>query len=424
MAAIQSKNRAELRQSIGYQLGACTVGTASANTDTVTLKDTINLFGGDDEYNGSWIVVTDATDNTVNIRRITDYTASTNLITVSPALSFNVASGDAYEIYDNDLPPARIHDFINRAISGITRKGAPQTTDFSLHSSSEVYAYSLPSDLTGLQKVEYRKKYFGKSLLTCDAVFDEVTTGVSSVVVDEEDHREGQAANKMVIPSSTGINTILISDSITSTNISGYTHVEFFIKTNVALTAGQFSLRLSAAANNATSGVYEDVAVPATSADTWTHHRIALSSAENLTAIISVGLIQVADIGAATVSIDDIKVSRDYGAAYEEIHRNFYTIDRANRRLVFDENARAVVRNSLLKLTGVKKPTLLTSDTTSCDVEPEFIIQKASSMALLARSDRSAERREAAQLDSERMNLQAEQTLARSQTPQRCVWID
>ena len=71
MAAIQSKNRAELRQSIGYQLGACTVGTASANTDTITLKDTINLFGGDDEYNGSWIVVTDATDNTVNIRRIT-----------------------------------------------------------------------------------------------------------------------------------------------------------------------------------------------------------------------------------------------------------------------------------------------------------------------------------------------------------------
>ena len=253
---------------------------------------------------------------------------------------------------------------------------------------------------------------------------DEVTSGVSCVVVDEEDHREGQAANKMVIPSGTGINTILISDSITSTNISGYTHVEFFIKTNVALTAGQFSLRLSAVANNATSGVYEDVAVPATSADTWTHHRIALSSAENLTAIISVGLVQVADIGAATVSIDDIKVSRDYGAAYEEIHKNFYTIDRANRRLVFDENARAVVRNSLLKLTGVKKPTLLTSDTTSCDVEPEFIIQKASSMALLARSDRSAERREAAQLDSERMNLQAEQTLARSQTPQRCVWID
>ena len=124
MAVIQAKTRAELRQSIGYQLGACTVGTASANTDTITLKDTINLFGGDDEYNGSWIVVTDATDITVNIRRITDYTASTSLITVSPALSFNVASGDAYEIYDNDIPPARIHDFINRSISSITRKGA------------------------------------------------------------------------------------------------------------------------------------------------------------------------------------------------------------------------------------------------------------------------------------------------------------
>tara|TARA_R100000008_G_scaffold86653_1_gene80673 strand:+ start:108 stop:1382 length:1275 start_codon:yes stop_codon:yes gene_type:complete len=424
MAVIQAKTRAELRQSIGYSLGACTVGTASANTDTITLKDTINLFGGDDEYNGSWIVVTDATDNTVNIRRITDYTASTNLITISPALSFNVASGDSYEIYDNDLPPARIHDFINRSISSITRKGAPAMTDFTLHSSREVYSYALPSDLIGLQKVEYRNKYFGKSLLTCDSAFDENVTGVTSVVVDEEDHREGVGANKMVIPSGTSTNAILISDSISSTDISGYTHIEFWIKTNVALTAGQFAVRVSAVANNATSGVYEDVSVPATSVDTWTHHRVAFSSAENLTAIISVGLIQVADIGAATVSIDDIKVSRDYGASYEEIHRNFYTIDRANRRLVFDENARAFINNSLIKLTGVKKPTLLTADSTSCDVEPEYIIQKATAMALLARSDRSSERREAAQLDSERMNLLAEQTLAKSQTPQRCVWID
>ena len=194
MAAIQAKNRAEIRQSIGYQLGACTVGAATTNGSTTTLVDTINLFGGDDEYNGSWIVITDATDNTVGIRRITDYTASSNTITFAPALSFSSATNDAYEIYANDVPPARIHDFINRAISGITRKGAPQTTDFTLHSSSEVYSYSLPSDLIGLQKVEYRKKYFGKSLLTCDSVFDEVTGGVTSVVVDDEDHREGQAA--------------------------------------------------------------------------------------------------------------------------------------------------------------------------------------------------------------------------------------
>jgi len=130
------------------------------------------------------------------------------------------------------------------------------------------------------------------------------------------------------------------------------------------------------------------------------------------------------DIGVATVSIDNIEATRDYGSYYEELHRNFYTIDRANRRIVLDETARATVRNSLIKLTGVKKPTLLTADSTSCDIEPEYIIQKTTAMALLARSDRSSERREAAQLDSERMNLLAEQTLAKSQTPQRCVWID
>ena len=90
MPAIQAKNRAEIRQSIGYQLGACTVGAATTNGSTTTLVDTINLFGGDDEYNGSWIVITDATDNTVGIRRITDYTASSNTITFAPHYLFLV----------------------------------------------------------------------------------------------------------------------------------------------------------------------------------------------------------------------------------------------------------------------------------------------------------------------------------------------
>tara|TARA_R110002020_G_scaffold422452_1_gene631581 strand:- start:186 stop:1454 length:1269 start_codon:yes stop_codon:yes gene_type:complete len=422
MAAIQSKTRQELRLSIGYQLGAVNSSTTTAAGTTNTFIDD-SLFGGNDNYNGYWVVFTSG-NNSGTIARIKDYDSSTYKITLQNYLSSIVASGTTYEMYDSDVPPARIHDFINRSISTITRKGAPPMTDFTLHTSRQVYSYALPSTMIGVQKVEYRQKYFAKSLFSCDSVFDEVTSGVTSVVVDTKDYRQGSGANKMVIPSGTGTNAILISDSISSTDISGYTHLEFWIKSNVALTAGQFAVRVSAVANNATSGVYEDVSVPATSVDTWTHHRVALSSAENLTAIISVGLIQVADIGAATVSIDNIEATRDYGSLYEEVHKNFYTIDRANSRLVFDANARAVTSHSLLKLTGVNKPTLLTAESTSCDVEPEYIIHKSTAMALNARSDRSADRRQASQLDAERYNLLAEQILAKSQTPQRCIWVD
>ena len=50
--------------------------------------------------------------------------------------------------------------------------------------------------------------------------------------------------------------------------------------------------------------------------------------------------------------------------------------------------ARAVASHSLLKLTGVNKPTLLTAESTSCDIEPEYIIHKSTAMALNGPSNR------------------------------------
>ena len=420
MAAIQSKTRQELRLSIGYQLGAVNSSTTTAAGTTNTFIDD-SLFGGNDNYNGYWVVFTSG-NNSGTIARIKDYDSSTYKITLQNYLSSIVASGTTYEMYDSDVPPARIHDFINRSISTITRKGAPPMTDFTLHTSRQVYSYALPSTMIGVQKVEYRQKYFAKSLFSCDSVFDEVTSGVTSVVVDSEDYREGSASNKMVVASATSTNAVLISDSMSSTDLSGYTHIELWIKCSASLSAGDLAVRLSASANAGTST--DQVSIPATSANTWTHHRIALNNPYSNTAIISVGIVQVVDTGTPTIHVDDIRVTRDYGSYYEEVHKNFYTIDRANSRLVFNENARAVTSHSLLKLTGVNKPTLLTAESTSCDVEPEYIIHKSTAMALNARSDRSADRRQASQLDAERYNLLAEQILAKSQTPQRCIWVD
>ena len=420
MAAIQSKTRQELRLSIGYQLGAVNSSTTTAAGTTNTFIDD-SLFGGNDNYNGYWVVFTSG-NNSGTIARIKDYDSSTYKITLQNYLSSIVASGTTYEMYDSDVPPARIHDFINRSISTITRKGAPPMTDFTLHTSRQVYSYALPSTMIGVQKVEYRQKYFAKSLFSCDSVFDEVTSGVTSVVVDSEDYREGSASNKMVVASATSTNAVLISDSMSSTDLSGYTHIELWIKCSASLSAGDLAVRLSASANAGTST--DQVSIPATSATTCTHHRIALNNPYSNTAIISVGIVQVVDTGTPTIHVDDIRVTRDYGSYYEEVHKNFYTIDRANSRLVFDANARAVTSHSLLKLTGVNKPTLLTAESTSCDVEPEYIIHKSTAMALNARSDRSADRRQASQLDAERYNLLAEQILAKSQTPQRCIWVD
>ena len=60
---VQGRTRKELRQAIGYNLGALKVGTATDGT-TETLIDNKTLRGGDDTYNGKLIVITDASDGT------------------------------------------------------------------------------------------------------------------------------------------------------------------------------------------------------------------------------------------------------------------------------------------------------------------------------------------------------------------------
>ena len=54
MAVLQGRTRAQLRQSIGYNLGAITVGTAYDAGSTTTLIDAIRFEGGDDNYNGKY----------------------------------------------------------------------------------------------------------------------------------------------------------------------------------------------------------------------------------------------------------------------------------------------------------------------------------------------------------------------------------
>ena len=76
MAVIQGRTRQQLRQSIGYNLGAIRTGTAYDAGSTTTLIDT-NLRGGDDNYNGSWIIVSDATNSSnIETRIVSDYVAS------------------------------------------------------------------------------------------------------------------------------------------------------------------------------------------------------------------------------------------------------------------------------------------------------------------------------------------------------------
>lgn len=421
MAVIVGQTREELRKSIGHNLGAIRVGTMTGSGSTSTGVDA-EMPNADDHENGNHIVFTSGT-NDGSIRIQTSYVgSSTTFTTRGDVLAASTADGDTYESWDEDMPPARVHDMIDRAVRTITRKGAPPSTDISLHTYRDRRNYEFPTAFVGLQHLNYRSSYTWTSIHNCNTVFDELVDTDVTASADGEDYASGNSANKFVLAAGLGATDIIASDNISSLDLSGYDTVEFWIKSTVALTAGQLRLRLSASSSAAATT--EDLDIPATSAGTWTRHQVALANPHSDTAIISVGLIHTSDIGAATVWLDEVRAFVEDSSIWSRVSRANYTRDKDRRELVLNGTAYNQTRYSLLKMEGYKKPTALTADSSTCDVEPEYLIMRTTAWLMRARGNRYAGRREADHLEAERLEGLAELWMSRQRLPQGTIWVD
>ena len=88
MPVIQGRTREQLRQHIGYALGALYVSSASTDGSTTTLVDNTLVLGGADNHIGKWMRLTSGDDDGA-VRRITDSAVSSNVTT------FTISNPDA-----------------------------------------------------------------------------------------------------------------------------------------------------------------------------------------------------------------------------------------------------------------------------------------------------------------------------------------
>ena len=421
MAVLLAQTREELRVSIGYNLGAVYVSTMTSSGSSTTFVDA-TLEQVDDYINGFWFVGTSGS-NDGEIRPINDFTGSSGTGTIRGDALASTADGDTYEVWDKDMPPHRLHDFINRAIRMMPRKASPPSTDLSLHSSREIRLYDVPTDLVGIEEIWYRAAEDREDIDNCDAAWSESKDNDVEIIRSEEDKREGSASNKFEIADGLGAGDMIATQDISTKDLTGMTHIEGWLKTDTAITAGQLQIILSTTANAGTAK--ETLNIPAISdTRTWTRFRIAMSNPEDCSAIISVGLKYTADIGAAIVHLDGVEATQNDSGQWERLHWNLWDIDRDQRKIRFTPEAAAHVGHSALKLAGRKKPAILSADATSCDIEPEWIIQKTSALAMRARSDRTADQRQAAMLEAERYDVLAAFALRKIQGPGRIRWVD
>ena len=383
MPVIQGRTRKQLRQSIGYSLGAMQTGTTYDAGSTTTLIS-LTFTGGDDNHNGKWITVFDTSNSdSAETRLVSDYTASAYRITLGQALSFATVAGDTYELWDSPYSPDAIHDFINQSIISVTGNAYDPIENISLHGDGYQTRFDIPSNISMISRVDYRHKVSSTRIHACNATFDEKTDGDFTQSLDTKDKKQGTQSLKMVIAAGASAGDF-VTDSITSKDLSQYDYIEMWGKSTVATSAGNLKLLLDDTAS--CGSPLETLSIPALSANTWTFVRMALSNPNTDTAIISVGLEYDSDLGACTVWIDDISAVENDTAEWTTLDRRNWRIDKEARDLILGRDGHDVVGYSLMKIVGGDKPALLSSDATATEVDENFIIANATNLALISTS--------------------------------------
>jgi hypothetical protein len=390
MAVIQGRTRAQLRRSIGYNLGAVYVSSASGNS-TATNEITDNtLIGADDNHNGKWVVFNDASGTAGQVTRVSDYTSSSTKLEVSPALAANPATSDSYELWDAEFNPAVIDDFLNQAIIESTGHAWDPVESLAFHTDGGTLRLDVPSGISMVRDLFYRNSVDFTRLHACATTFDEVSipTGFT-LSLDTKDKKQGTQSLKISLADGASPGAF-IADSITATDISAYDTIEMWVKVtgiSSALVAGNLKLHLDDGTVTADGNDKESLNIPAISPDTWTFARMSLGNPESDTAIASVGLEHDADLGAGvTIWIDDISVVKNDTARWIKLPRHLWWIDKEAKDVVMDSYVHGVARYNLLKLVGGDKPALLSADSDTSEISERYLIAAATARAFAANS--------------------------------------
>ena len=376
MAAIQSRTREQIRRSIAANLDQPPSGTVTSNGDATTLVDA-NYIGGDDEFNGGWLVFTSGTNDGL-IRRVTDYTSSTGTFSFKPAATANTQANDTYEFWRSEYPPDRIHEFINQALIQRTPRGLVTDEDISNHGHSSDSRHDIPSAMVAVGAVDYRYQYEGKQV---DEASTAWTNGTNvTIAADTEDHKAFNSSTRMKLASVSAGN--MGYKDISSLDLRKYDTLEFWFKSSDTHVAGTLTIVLAAA--SALSSAKETISIPAADARTWTYMRVTLTNPEELSAITSVGVKYASGDDTRYIWINDIKAVRSESAVFRRLWPGSYRIEREARKVFLKEDSRAEVGYSLIRLIGYRLPSLLTADSDTATLDPDLIAARATSRSLFS----------------------------------------
>lgn len=126
--------------------------------------------------------------------------------------------------------------------------------------------------------------------------------------VDVSDYKKGTKSIKLQVTADVAGDDILASEAVSSTDMSSDTHIKFWIKSSVDCDSGDLVVRVSENASGAAAPeASEDMDVPALTAGVWKECTVAIGTAADLVAVISVAIIMHVDKGECTINFDDLR---------------------------------------------------------------------------------------------------------------------
>jgi hypothetical protein len=187
------------------------------------------------------------------------------------------------------------------AIAGVKARINVRSSDLT----SAVYSDLLTAQ-NGAQKRFFR--FIGiqgeKIIEDCDDPWNESVDPNVTVSTDTTDKQVGSASVKFAVGAGAAAGAILATEAIGPINLSSSKDVSLWIKSSVALNAGDLQLLLDDTANCASP--IKSLNIPAISANAWMKINLPLGDASGLTSVISVGIKMVVDKGAFTLLLDHI----------------------------------------------------------------------------------------------------------------------
>ena len=376
MPVLADRTREQIRVAIGYNLGAVFLSTADSG-DSASVVDG-QARGNIDTENGKWIVSTSGA-NDGEIRQVIDTVVSSNGVDMTVDEFTNSVSTMTYERWSERYNPVSIHEFINTAVLGLYGRAYNPDENITLFADGVQTRFDIPSGFSMINRLEYRSSVKEKVI---DSANSQWTADTDVTVSTDDQLKKRGKSNKMILDAGLSAGDVMAYNDITSIDISDYTHVEFWARCSKATSAADLVLQLGDAAALATR--IEVLNFPALAIDTWTFCHLALGNADLATAIVSVGVENNVDIGAETVWIDDIRAVHNDEAIWTPVSNRLWHIDKNNRYLILSSAGRATIGYSMLKIVGGDEPTLLTANANTNEVSDDYVIAKATALALSA----------------------------------------